>query len=380
MKKILMVSTTASSIAQFNMNNIRILNGMGYQVDVACDYTNRESWPLKRIEEFKEEIKQLGGKVYQIDFSRELLRIRNHIKALRQIILLLKTEKYEFIHTHTPIASVISRVAAHRTNTRVIYTAHGFHFYHGAPIQNWLVYYPIERFLSRWTDILITINKEDYWRAKRQCHFSMVYYIPGVGIDVEKFRNTEVNKEKKRKELGIKSDDLMLFSVGELNINKNHRIVIDALARLQDPHIHYYIAGEGNYRNSLKKRAEDLNVQMQLLGYRIDIAELMKCADIFIFPSKREGLGLAAIEAMAAGLPLIVADNRGSRDYAENGVNAIVVNNKDTNGFRNAINKLYKDEQLRNNMKALNQVRVIKFDIRRVNKKMKNIYTKLLIS
>lgn len=377
MKKILMVSTIASTIAQFNMNNINILNDMGYQVDVACDYTNKEFWPPKKIEEFEEEIKHLGGKIYQVDFSRKLSKFYAHIKSLRQMIILLKTEKYEFIHTHTPIASVISRIAAHKTNTKVIYTAHGFHFYDGAPIQNWLIYYPIEKFLSRWTDILITINKEDYKRAKRHLYSSIVYYIPGVGIDIEKYKNVEVNREKKREELGIKNDDIMILSVGELNANKNHRVVIDALAKLHNSHIHYCIAGEGVFRNILKKKASKLNERVQLLGYRIDIVQLMQSADIFVFPSKREGLGLAAIEAMATGLPLVVADNRGSRDYAENEVNAIVVNSSDIDGFKNAINRLCNNESLRRRMGAINQFRAVKFDVRKVNKTMRKIYSKI---
>ena len=153
-RRVLMVATVPSMIGQFNMNNIHILLDMGYEVDVATDFTNTSYWPNERIQKFKDDLSELGVKTYQIDFSRSLFMINRHIKSYKEIIELIKKRQYSFIHTHTPIASVIVRIAAHKTGTKVIYTAHGFHFYNGAPLKNWIIYYPIEWLLSWWTDVL----------------------------------------------------------------------------------------------------------------------------------------------------------------------------------------------------------------------------------
>ena len=149
------------------------------------------------------------------------------------------------MHCHSPIGSVVARLAAsqfRKDGLKVIYTAHGFHFYKGAPRINWMIFYPIEYVCSFITDVLITINKEDYNFAIKHMHSNQVKYIPGVGINVEKFSEEVSNREEKRRELGISKNDIVLFSVGELNDNKNHKIVIEALANIKEKNIKYLIA------------------------------------------------------------------------------------------------------------------------------------------
>ena len=313
-KHVLMVATVPSMIGQFNMNNIRILMEMGYKVDVAADFNDISVWPIERINKFKGEMAQLGIECIQLDFSRSPLKLNRHVSSYKEVLKLLEKKKYNFIHTHTPIASAIVRLAAHKTGTKVIYTAHGFHFYDGAPLKNWIIFYPVEKWLSKYTDVLITINKEDYERAKKKLKAKKVEYVPGVGIDLEKFNSGLVNREAKRTELGLKPGERMLLSVGELSVRKNHQVVLDALAKLNDPSIHYFIAGKGDLGDELQKKAEEKKVNLHLLGYRTDVSALIQSADLFVFPSLQEGLPVALMEAIACKVPVVCSEIRGNTD------------------------------------------------------------------
>lgn len=298
---------------------IKELVDEGNTVDIATNEKRREVDDCYR---------GWGCKIYPITTSRSPFCADN-IKAVKQIRQI--AEDYDIVHCHTPVAGACARLTCkdlRKNGLRVFYTAHGFHFYKGAPLKNWLIYYPVEKYCSRFTDTLITINHEDYELAKKKMKARRVEYVPGVGIDVDKFKNAVVDRDAKRTELGIPKDAFLLLSVGELNKNKNHQIVIRALAKLNKENVHYMIAGEGDQKEPLLNLAKELGVETQvhLLGYRNDLPELYKTADVNVFPTVREGLGLAAIEGMAAGLPLICADNRGTREYAFNDVNAIVCN------------------------------------------------------
>lgn len=323
MKKFLMTATVPSMIGQFNMNNIRLLLDMKYEVHVACNFRDRSVWTEERIKKFEQQLSELHVKKIQIEYARTPYNIPKLIKSYFELKKLIRKEKYDGLHCHTPVAGLIARSAAKRagTKTRVIYTAHGFHFYKGAPVLNWLLYYPIEKWMSRYTDVLITINREDYQRAKRKFHAKEISYVPGVGIDVEKIQSVQVNWKVKRKEIGIAEDDFLLLSVGELNKNKNHEVVIRALAELKNPKIKYVICGQGPLKGYLEDLAEELGVKEQLflLGFRTDVIEICKSANVFVFPSKREGLSVALMEAMACKLPCVVSKIRGNTDLIKEG-------------------------------------------------------------
>lgn len=375
MKKVLMVATVAPMIGQFNMNNIQLLQDMGYAVDVACDFKDRSVWTKERIDKFVKQLKDSSVGYYQIDFSRKMTKLGRHIKSYKQLMRLLKENNYNFVHCHTPIASVLSRIAAHKQGVKCIYTAHGFHFYHGAPLMNWILFYPIEKFLSGWTDILITINQEDYKRAKEKFHAKKVEYVPGVGIDLCKFASNANDIDKKRNELGVKSDEILILSVGELNKNKNHEIVIRAIYALDNPKIRYFIVGKGDLKDYLENliRQLELESQVRLLGFRNDVAELYQASDLFIFPSKREGLSVALMEAMASGLSCIVSDIRGNRDLIdENG--GILCNPFIEENFTNAINIIIDNSEKREKWGHYNKNKIGNFTIKKVRKRMKNIY------
>lgn len=383
--RVLMVASVPSMIGQFNMDNIQILLGMGYKVDVACDFSDMSVWPKAKVMSLKKQMEESGVLCLQVDFSRSPLSIKRHLNAYKKIVRLLKENDYEFIHTHTPIASAIARLAAKKTHTKVIYTAHGFHFYHGAPLKNWVLFYPIEKHLSRYTDILITINKEDYNRAKEKFKSSQIFYVPGIGVDIEKINMCCVDIEHKRTELGLKENDIMLLSVGELSERKNHEAVIRALKVLNNDKIKYFIVGKGQLKEYLENLISDMNLQNQvtLLGFRTDVLELCKSADIFIFPSLQEGLPVALMEAMACKTIVLCSAIRGNTDlinkyeyiFNQDDYNDIVLKMKNIIGerTREEILKIY-SKQIEYNYRKLEA-----FDKREVKKRMENIYLSLTI-
>lgn len=292
----------------FFPEHVKMLLGQGHSVEIA---TNCEQ-PLPEV------YKSLGCKSYDIPFSRSPFS-KNNVTAYRQLRALVEKEHYDIVHCHTPNAAMITRLACRKVRkqgTRVFYTAHGFHFFKGAPLKNWLMYYPVEKICARWTDVLITINHEDYELAQKKMPAKKVCYVPGVGIDLSKIQSVECNRAEVRKYIGVPEDCVLLFSVGELNSNKNHQVVVKALAQLNNLNVHYAIAGVGDQKEKLLALAESLGVkeQLHLLGFRTDVLKLYKAADIFVFPSFREGLSVSMMEAMATGLPIVCSRIRGNVD------------------------------------------------------------------
>lgn len=375
MKKVLMLASVASMIDQFNMQNIAILQEQGYEVHVAANFEQGSTSSKERMEQFKKELKEKNILYFQIDFSRNVANIHQNMKAYKQIKKLLVNNKYEFIHCHSPIGGVCGRLAAKATNTKVIYTAHGFHFYKGAPKLNWMIYYPIEKVLSYITDVLITINQEDYKLAKEKMKSKKIFYIPGIGVDTDKWKG-EMDSETKRIEIGISKDSIMLLSVGELNKNKNHEVIIRALKNINRADIHYYIVGKGKLDNYLKGLVSSLNLneRVHFLGFRTDILSICKAADIFCFPSYREGLGIAAIEAMSSGLPLITSNVHGINDYSQNYITGFACNPSSVDEFQTSIETLIENKELRDTMSKYNMKLASKFDVSVVNREMKRIY------
>ena len=342
----------------------------GHTVEIACSCAAKPINPI---------YVELGCKVHDIPFSRSPLN-KNNLKAYKMLKQLVESEHYDIMHTHTPNASMIARLACRKVRkqgTRVFYTAHGFHFFKGAPLKNWLMYYPVEKFCARYTDVLITINKEDYELAQKKIHAKKVCYVPGVGIDLEKIRSVQADRNEIRKSMGVPEDCVLLLSIGELNVNKNHQVVVKALAKLENKNVHYAIAGVGDQKENLLNLAKELGVdnQFHLLGYRTDVLAIAKSADIFCFPSHREGLGLAALEAMACGLPLVTSNVHGINDYSQNDVTGCKCSPNNLDEWVKSLNALLNNSSKRkeygcNNMKIVNR-----YSDEIVVKEMEKIYS-----
>lgn len=368
-KRVLMVATVPSMIGQFNMNNIKLLHEMGYQVDVAADFTDTSIWPEERTKRFKNQMMEMGVECIQLDFSRNPLAFSRHISSYKETLKLIRNREYAFIHTHTPIASAIVRLAAKKTNTKVIYTAHGFHFYNGAPLKNWIIYYPVEKWLSKYTDVLITITKEDYRRAKERFHAKKTAYIPGVGVDTVRFAPSKTGREKIRTEFGFKDSDIVLLSVGELNKNKNHTSVIKAITGLD---IIYVVVGVGERKSELEQVARENNVDLRLTGYRTDIADIYNAADVYVLPSIREGMNVSLMEAMASGLAVACGNIRGNTDLIDD--KRCLFAPTDLGQIRQAITEVLAHREVfcRNNLEKIRS-----FDILTVNRLTSEIYGRL---
>ncbi len=375
MKPILMVSNTASMQYQFLLPWTLLLREMGYEVHIACNFEQGNNCTDERVAQFKSQLDALGIRYFQIDFDRNALKLHKYHKPLSQLEAILRAQPYEAIHCHSPIGGICGRIAGKRAGIRVIYTAHGFHFFKGATPFHWLLFYPAERILSRWTDTLITINKEDYARAQK-FHAGQLYRIPGAGVELERYRHSGRSRTEVLGELGIPEDSVVFISIGELNHNKNHTVLLRALQRLHNPKLHLIIAGTGKLAQALQEEAErrDIASQVHIIGFRTDVPELLHASDVFCFPSKREGLGFTAIEAMAAGLPLITSDRHGILEYSVDGITGFTCHPEDAAGFADAMRTLAEDSVLRETMGQHNRRAAEEFALDRVLEQMRQIY------
>lgn len=382
MKRALVLASVASMIDQFNMPNIRLMKEMGYEVDVATNFVNGSTCSDEKIAVLKENLKEMNVRCFQIDFSRNVLNVIQNMKAYKQTRKIINENNYTIIHSHSPIGGFLSRIAARKARkrgTKIIYTAHGFHFFKGAPLMNWLIFYPIEKICSRWTDVLVTITHEDYLLAQKKMSAKEVVYVPGVGIETAvfapKMEDADINAEK-RKELGIAHTDTVMFSVGELNKNKNHEIVLRAMAQMGKPNLHYVIAGRGVLKEKLEQLASELGVsnQLHLLGFRADVKELFKMADFFAHPSFREGLSVAVMEAMANGLPVICTEIRGNTDLIENNKGGYYFHPANQETANHALKSMMENAD-RKSMGEYNMKKAESLDIKSVLETMKQIYS-----
>lgn len=354
MKKVLIVASVISFIEWFNQENLEFLHEqLNCEVHLACNFEYMEDTDEKRTVEYIEKIRNQGIILHNIRFARSPLK-RDNIKAYKELKALIDGDFFDVIHCHTPTASMLTRLAAKKSRKKgsvVLYSCHGFHFHKAAPKKNWLIYYPIEKYLSRHCDYIVTINKEDFARASR-FHAKNVRYIPSVGVDIDKIKNISIDKNEYKKSLGIPENGVMLLSIGELIERKNHQVIIRAMEKLPE-NIYYVICGKGPLKEELLALAEKKGVadRVLFLGFRKDIPQLCNATDISAFPSKIEGLGLAGIEAMAAGVPLVASNVHGILDYVIDGETGYACAPNDVQGFANAIEKLAKDKDLREKMK-----------------------------
>lgn len=374
-KKILFVTTISGFVPQFEMNDVKIMQDMGYEVHYASNFT-------KQVYSFdQQKLVDQGIKLHSIDIEKSPLNLHAAMKAIRQIREIIENEQISIVHCHNPMGGVCARIAAYRSriNTYIIYTAHGLHFYKGAPLVNWLLYYPVEKLMAHMTDVIITINREDYINVKE--HFSLkknghVEHIHGVGVDMDRFKPMREISEKMRYELQVPPGAFHIVTAAELNENKNQQVIIEAIAALQRDDIYYSICGVGPMKEKLEKLIEDkgLTYKVRLLGFCSDMDKVLQTADVFAFPSLREGLGIAAIEALACGVPVIAFKNRGTSEYIIDGVNGIMCDRNDADMFKEAILKMYSDKTYRRSCAENSRASVRRFADVEVIAVMQRIY------
>lgn len=369
--KILYVTTISNTMNAFLIPHIKMLVEEGHEVDVAFNIVSKVS----------PEIFENGCKVYNVPFQRSPLSADN-FKAYAALKKIIKDEKYDIVHTHTPVASVITRlVCKNLKSVKVFYTAHGFHFFKGAPLLNWIIYYPIEKWLSKYTDVLITINKADYDIAiNKKFRSKKVIFVNGVGINLERFQPQKQSKKLLlREQYNYRSNHFILLYAGELSYRKHQDLLIRVAAKLKDkiPNLKILFAGIGDLKEQYTKQIDELGVhrQVEMLGYRKDIDNLMNIADVAVSASRQEGLPVNVMEAMATGLPLVVTNCRGNVDLVKDKENGYIVMIDDVDYFAESIEKLYKSKDLRAEFGKNSLELINKYSINNVIKEIESIYS-----
>lgn len=340
MKKVLFTATVDSHILHFHMPHIKWFQDHGYEVHVASNGVTR----IKGVD-----------KKFNVPFERQPLKSESW-EAYKVLRVIVENNHYDIIHCHTPMGALLTRLAARdtrKTGTKVLYTAHGFHFFKGAPVKNWVIYYSVEKLLAHYTDCLITINHEDFDMANDR-HFKAqaIKYVHGVGVDLNRFHSaSSVQKTRLRKEYGYHENDFIMVYVAELSHRKNQTLLIDMMHKLKSnvPQARLLLVGEGDFDEAYKEKTRklDLTENIQFLGYRKDVDKLMQLSDLAVSSSRQEGLPVNVMEAMATGLPLVVTNCRGNRDLVRQNINGYVVEIDDTERFAEKVTLLYRERELR---------------------------------
>ena len=374
MKRALLVTHVSGFVPQFEMNNVRILQNMGYEVHYASNFHNPS---------YGDDNSRLDGTgiiCHQIDFARSPLKYQN-LTAYRQLTRLMKEMQFDLVHCHTPVGGVLARLAAHKTHTGpVVYTAHGFHFFTGAPLLNWMIYYPVECFLAKYTDLLITINEEDYKRAQK-FPAKRVRRIHGVGMALGiETQLSDAQVEMQKESMGLKLSDFIIVSAGELNANKNQIMVLEALTKIRKQNYCYLVCGKGPLQKKLEEYVKNHFMEefVCFLGYRKDLDRILQLADLFVMPSKREGMPTAVMEAMKYKLPVIGTNIRGNNELIVDGETGYLVAGNAIEDMAEKIEKMMEEPLLKKQMGENARKRLKEYSSEIVKHEMENNYKEVI--
>ncbi|MGX1193665.1 glycosyltransferase family 4 protein [Metabacillus sp. SLBN-84] len=365
--KILFTATVDYHFKSFHLPVLKWFRDMGWEVHVAANGNINLPYTEKK---------------FNLPIQRSPFN-RMNMEAYKQLKQLIDTQQYSIVHCHTPVGGVLTRLAAmeaRKKGTKVIYTAHGFHFCKGAPLLNWLTYYPVEKWLSSKTDCLLTINEEDH-RLAREHKFKAeaIEHIHGVGVDIEKYSPlSSADKEIRRQAYRYKKNDFLLFYAAEFNKNKNQKLLLKAMCLLKDklPNAKLLLAGEGSLLEECKQFAAANGIQemVHFLGFRKDIADILPMCDVGVASSLREGLPVNIMEAMACGLPIVATDNRGHRELVESGVNGFTISDQNEFSFFERLAELSNSKVLRDQFGEMSRMKLMKYDTSSVIRELELIY------
>ncbi|MBW8348395.1 glycosyltransferase family 4 protein [Bacillus sp. IITD106] len=370
MKKVLFCATIDEHFTSFHIPYLKWFKEQGWEVHVAAFGTLEIPYVDKK---------------YNIAIQRSPFKIKN-IEAYKDLKKIINQNEYNLIHCHTPMGGVLTRLAAikaRKSGTKVIYTAHGFHFCKGAPLINWLVYYPIEKILAYFTDCLLTINEEDFALATNHFKAKSIEHIHGVGVDTERFAPVmEFHKLVLRAKYHYENDAFLMFYAAEFNKNKNQQLLIEAIPLINKhlPKMKFIFAGEGPLLEHCKQLSKKMGVEhlADFLGQREDIDLLIKMSDIAVASSMREGLPVNVMEAMACGLPIIAVDNRGHRELISHNENGWLVEN-DKTIIANRVIQLAQNKALRMHFGSQSRKIILaKYSLNKVLEEKKIMYKKVM--
>lgn len=382
--KVLIVAATGYMVNQFLKPSIELLIKQNYEVHLAVNL--KKPGPISSIQiyELINYLKIKDVTVHEIDFPRNPTNIIKVLKSINKLNVVMKNNNFRFVHSHTPTGGLIGRIVLkkyRKKGTLSIYTAHGFHFYKGAPLKNWLLYYPIEKLLSFITDIILTINDEDYTITNEKMKAKKVIKLNGVGVKLSEFSLLDKNKPLIRKKYGYEMDTLVLIYVAEINSNKNQIMLVDTVNVLKEKYqnIKLVLVGDDSNSDDLKKYINDLNLNriVDILGFRNDIVELYALSDFVVASSKREGLPVNIIEAMAMGIPIVATNIRGHKDLLKNEYYNVLVEINDHLRMAQLIDYIYENTKVYNAIKEINYTSSINYSVEEVNKDLETIYIQI---
>ncbi|AFV10528.1 glycosyltransferase EpsD [Thermacetogenium phaeum DSM 12270] len=371
-RRVLFLATVYTHLAAFHVPFMKMLQGWGCEVHAAAS----------SAEGHKERVEEAGVICWEIPFARSPYSPAN-LDAYRCLKALLREHRFDLIHVHTPVAAFLGRYLAKKTGQGpVLYTAHGFHFYKGAPWKNWLIYYTAERLAAVWTDGLIVMNGEDYENARRMGFEpdKNLFYVHGVGVDLRSFEAPPAAYGIRR-ELGIEASDVVVSCVAEMIPRKNHDFLLEAWKGVAAGcfRCHLLLVGTGKLKSHLEEKVKREQIpRVHFLGFRRNVPEILRESNIITLTSKHEGLPRCVMEAMAAGKPVVVTDVRGSRDLVEDGRTGFLVRLGDAAGLAAALERLARDPELRTSMGAAGREKIREYSLERVLAEMAEVYGRYL--
>jgi glycosyltransferase EpsD len=342
--KVLYVATSDIHLNVFHIPYLRYLKERGCHLDVAVEIRGNGQVPY-------------ADRVFNLPFKRTLFSLQL-VKAYKKLKRLLEEEDYDLVHCHTPIPAALTRIAKRNLpfkSLELIYTAHGFHFYKGCTWWKYQVFFQVEKYLSKFTDVLITINQEDYQVACEHFLAKKNVYLKGIGVDESKFHQSwDGNKSKLRKELSLKEDGIYLLYVANFIPRKNHRFLIESFKLLVEkkPEAKLLLAGSGRLMQKMNGLVRRLNLEdsVTFLGFRKDINLLLQASDLSVSTSLHEGLGLSLTEAMFTGVPIIATEDRGHKEMIQSGYNGFLFRQGDKDQFIQQILELFENPKLKEQM------------------------------
>jgi len=369
-KKIMVITTTDNMIWQFLIPHIKHLQERGNTVECVCAKTG--FW----FDELKD---KYNFTMHEIDFGRNPLKLKN-IKAYKKLCKLQEERKFEVVYCQQPVGALMGRLFGKKFKLPVIYTAHGFHFFKGCSLVNRVIYKPVEKWLSKYTNALITINDEDYQNALKM-KAKKVYKINGIGMEFNKYEPLTETKEEIRKSIDISKDDFVITTIAEFIDRKNYHTMLETISLLKDKikNFKFLICGRGKNEEIIKEQIKNLGIenQVKVLGYRKDINRILSCSDMFFLASYQEGLTLSVIEAMSFGLPCVVSNVRGNRDLIVSGKGGFVAEPEDAKAFAIEIENLFNDKDLRKQFSEFNLEESKKYGIDKVKEQLEEIYKEI---
>lgn len=373
--KVLFIATYGDFLSTFELSNICLWQSLGCEVHCAANFSSKEY--NRKISNLKD----IGVMLHEVDFLRKPIK-RQNLVAYKTLVGIIKKEKIDVVDCHNAIIGVFARLAAEHCNVKyVIYTAHGFAFYSGCKSKSAKIFSIVENVMAKKTDLLITINNEDYHMASLKMKVrDKAIYVPGVGLDTHGIQSLPSKRKIYCDELTIPSKSQIFLMVGELIQRKNHETALRAFAKLENKDCYLVVCGIGELEHYLEELCAQLQIseRVRFVGYRLDVKSMMRSFDCFLFPSLQEGLPVALMEAMAAGMSCIVSDIRGNNDLIKSGSGGYLFKPNDVQQLTAYMDKVLLDSHLKSSMGCFNQEKIKAFDKENVQSRMLQEYSRIV--